>query len=152
MTHAPPAPTAHAAPTVHADLPGTRSYARRGFWYVPADATCEVADPFDNSHRVPALGLLVIARAREFKTRPAEVETTWYAVQSADTGRPDVASFYLLKLAPAGGEQAVYEVTGGANGRRCTCPAGAAGTPCVHLDSLAAAIALKALPGPKSPR
>lgn len=139
---------AEAPATINIDLPGTKSYARRGLYWSPAP-TGFVADPFDAGHRPAGVGCLVIARAKDFAKRSPEVETTFYAVEPVDTGRPDVVSYLLLKFAPEGGETPTYCVTGGATGRKCTCAAGNTGKPCVHLDAIAAVIAARALPGPK---
>lgn len=58
----------------------------------------------------------------------------------------------LLKLTAPGEAAEVYEVTGGLNGRKCTCKAGSTGKGCKHLDGVAALVSAKHLPGPKSAR
>ncbi len=130
-----------------ADLPATRTYARRGFYYLPT-AGGVVPNPHDPDHTAPGVGQLVIACARVTK-KAVTATVDAYAVQPADTGTPTQVAYLLAKLAPADAPADVYQVEGGAYGRKCSCPAGHAGKPCKHLAAVAAVVAAGGLPGPK---
>ena len=77
--------------TLDIRLPGTASYVSRGLYFCPSPVGT-VADPFRPGYRVTGVALLIIVRAKAFKTRATEVKTDWYCVEPIDTGRPDVVS------------------------------------------------------------
>ncbi len=134
------------------DLAPTKSYtARGGYWAAAENGTVRDPNhPDDDQHQLAAVGVLAIVTC----TGPAEnrkVTCVPYAVEAVDTGTPCQVAYMLCKLAGAGEAAEVYEVTGGANGRRCTCKAGSTGRGCKHIDATAEAIRRGFLPGPKSP-
>ena len=136
--------------TVTIELPATRTYAARCVYWIPSEGSTVSRGDGDDQHQLAALGKIRLAVVKGKIGYEVSIDTQVYAVQRVDTGRRDVASFLLLKLAAPGETAEVYEVTGGSTGRRCTCKAGSTGRGCKHLDGVAALVRAKHLPGPKA--
>ncbi len=133
------------------DLAPTRSYPARGGYWMPAEngTVRDPNHPDDGAHALAALGVLAIVTC----TGPVDsrrVACTPYAVEAVETGTPEQVAYMLCKLSKPGEAAEVYQVEGGAHGRKCTCPAGSARRSCKHLDATAEAIRRGFLPGPKA--